>query len=99
MPDLPTGRDLRRLAHELEGALERSADDAIEWLASPSGQRLRALAARGLVLAAPAILQHPVFRTTPLGRLVRLVGTTAAIAKLADLIRDWEPAPMARAKS
>ncbi|HEX6330186.1 MAG TPA: hypothetical protein VF129_02700 [Actinomycetota bacterium] len=99
MPDLPTGRDLRRLARELEDALERSADDALAWLASPSGQRFRAFAARGLALAAPAILHHPVFRTTPLGRLVRMVGTTAAIAKLADLIRDWEPAPLARAKS
>ena len=39
-------------------------------------RRVRAVAARTLVLAAPAILQHPVFRTTPLGRVVRPSLTT-----------------------
>jgi ribose/xylose/arabinose/galactoside ABC-type transport system permease subunit len=94
MVDLPDGQDLRRMVRELESALGRSTDDALAWLASPQGRRLRALAARGLVLAAPVLLRHPVFSRTPAGRLLRLVGTTAAVAKLAEVIRDWEPVPL-----
>jgi hypothetical protein len=84
--------EVASLARELEDALVRGVDDARAWLASERGRRYRAYAARALVLTAPLILRHPVFRT-PLGRLVQVAGGAALIAKVADLIRDWEPAP------
>jgi hypothetical protein len=39
------------------------------------------------------ILRHPFFRT-PLGRVVELAGAAALVAKVADVIRDWEPGPV-----
>jgi hypothetical protein len=48
--------------------------------------------AAGLVLTTPLILRHPFFRTPP-GRLVQVVGGAALIAKAADALRDWDPAP------
>lgn len=91
---IPSRAELRVLAHELEEALARGADEARAWLASEQGRRYRAIAARALVLAAPAILRHPFFRT-PIGRLVEVAGGVALLAKVADLIRDWDPSPTA----
>ena len=82
--------DLRRLTRDLERALETGTDQAKAWLDSPDGRRYRAYAAQALVLAAPVILRHPFFKT-PVGRLVELAGGAALLAKVADLIRDWEP--------
>lgn len=90
---VPSAAELRDLARELEDALARGAGEARAWLASEQGRRYRAIAARALVLAAPAILRHPFFRT-PVGRLVQVAGGAALLAKVADLIRDWEPAPV-----
>jgi len=84
--------DLKRLVNELEEAVVAGVDATKTWLDSPSGRRYRALAARGLVLAAPAILKHPFFRT-PVGRLIQIGGGAALVTKVADAIRDWEPAP------
>jgi hypothetical protein len=91
---IPSRAELRVLAQELEEALARGADEARAWLASEQGRRYRAIAARALVLAAPAILRHPFFRT-PVGRLVEVAGGVALLAKVADLIRDWDPSPTA----
>lgn len=88
----PSATELRALLREAEDALARGVDEAQAWLASEQGRRYRAIAARALVLAAPAILRHPFFRT-PAGRLVQLAGGAALVAKVADLIRDWEPSP------
>jgi hypothetical protein len=87
---LPSARTVRRWAAELEQALERGADDARAWLATPQGRRLRTLAAQALVLTAPLILRHPFFKT-PAGRLVEVAGGAALLVKLAELMRDWEP--------
>lgn len=91
---IPSRAELRVLAQELENALARGADEARAWLASEQGRRYRAIAARALVLAAPAILRHPFFRT-PVGRLVEVAGGVALLAKVADLIREWDPSPTA----
>jgi len=91
---IPSRAELRVLAQELENAFARGADEARAWLASEQGRRYRAIAARALVLAAPAILRHPFFRT-PVGRLVEVAGGVALLAKVADLIRDWDPSPTA----
>jgi hypothetical protein len=79
---IPSRAELRVLVQEIEDALARGADDARAWLASEQGRRYRAIAARALVLAAPAILRHPFFRT-PVGRLVEVAGGVALLAKVA----------------
>jgi hypothetical protein len=91
MPITPRPPDLRRLVRELEEALAAGTEQAVAWLDSPNGRRYRAYAARALVLAAPAILKHPFFKT-PLGRVVELAGGAALLAKVADVVRDWQPA-------
>jgi hypothetical protein len=77
--------------------LEQEARDVLEgvraYLASPEGQRVRAGVAAGLIVAAPFVSRLPVFRATPLGRLIGFAGGAALIVKVADLIRDWEPRP------
>lgn len=89
-PRLPTTRELRRWATEFEQALERGADEARAWLATPQGRRLRALAAQAIIVTAPAVLRHPFFKT-PAGRLVQAAGGAALLVKVAELLRDWEP--------
>ena len=79
------------MARELEASLERGADQARAWLVSEQGRRYRAYAAGVLVLVAPAIMKHPIFRT-PLGRIVQVAGGAALLKRVADLIQDWEPA-------
>jgi len=77
---------------ELEEALERGADEARAWLATPQGRRLRAIAAQAIIVTAPLVLRHPFFKT-PIGRLVQVTGGAALLVRLAELLRDWEPEP------
>ena len=84
--------ELGQLLGSLGDAVERGADQTRAFLATPTGRRVRTLAASGLLLATPMILRHPFFRT-PLGRAIELGGAAALIAKGAEVIRDWEPAP------
>jgi hypothetical protein len=88
----PSTTELRDLARQAEEAFEQGVDEARAWLVSEQGRRYRGLVARALVLAAPAILRHPFFKT-PLGKVVELAGGVALLIKVADLIRDWEPSP------
>jgi hypothetical protein len=83
---------LQRLWYSFEDAVNRGADETLEFLASPAGIRLRAILASGLVLATPMIMKHPFFRT-PVGRVIQIGGAAALLAKAADALRDWEPAP------
>jgi hypothetical protein len=83
--------ELRALARELENAIDQGVDEARAWLASEQGRRYRAIAARLLILAAPLVVRHPIFKT-PLGRVVQIAGGATLIVKVAELLRDWEPA-------
>ena len=85
-------QELRGLWAAFENAVNRGADETLEFLASPAGMRLRAIVASGLVLATPMIMKHPFFRT-PVGRVIQLGGAAALVAKAADALRDWEPPP------
>ena len=69
-------------------------EDVRVFLASPEGQRYRRMVATGLIAAAPLISRLPMFRATPLGRIVGLAGGAALIVKAAEMIRDWEPRPV-----
>ena len=95
MTALPTVRQLRRWVGELDTALGRGADEARLWLATPTGRRVRALAAQLLIVSAPLVLRHPFFKT-PVGRLVELAGGAALLIKAAEIVRDWEPDPLGR---
>jgi hypothetical protein len=82
--------ELRALARQVDAAIDEGIDEARAWLASEQGRRYRAIAARGLILAAPLIVRHPVFRT-PVGRIVQIAGGATLIVKVAERLRDWEP--------
>lgn len=90
---LPSTRELRRWFVEAERALDRGIDEAEAWLATPTGRRVRGLAAKLLIASAPLVLQHPFFKT-PVGRLVQVAGGAALLVKVAEAIRDWEPEPI-----
>jgi hypothetical protein len=96
--DEMASRDLRRLWYSFEDAVNRGADETIEFLASPAGIRLRGILAGGLVLATPMIMKHPFFRT-PVGRVIQIGGAAALLAKAADTLRDWEPTPPSARRS
>jgi hypothetical protein len=91
-------QDVRRLWNAFEDAVNRGADETLEFLASPAGIRLRAILASGLVLATPMIMKHPFFRT-PVGRVIQIGGAAALLAKAADALRDWEPTPPSTRRS
>jgi hypothetical protein len=73
-------------------AVDEGLDQTMTFLVSPTGRTVRAVVATGLVLATPVVLRHPFFRT-PVGRLIEVAGAAALIAKSAEVIREWEPAP------
>src|SRR5262245_18375274 len=85
-------QDVRRPWYAFEDAVNRGSDETFHFLASPAGTRFRAILAGGLVLATPMIMKHPFFRT-PVGRVIQIGGAAALLAKAADALRDWEPAP------
>jgi len=88
-PTIPSRRDLARWARELQ-ALDRGADEARAWLATPQGRRFRVVVAQALIVSTPVILRHPIFKT-PAGRLLEVAGGAALLVKVAELLRDWEP--------
>jgi len=92
MVETMASREIRRAWQAFEEAVNRGADETLEFLASPAGVRLRTIAASGLLLATPMIMRHPFFRT-PVGRVIQIGGAAALLAKAADALRDWEPAP------
>lgn len=89
-PTIPSRRDLASWTREFQHALDRGTDEARAWLGSPQGQRFRIVVAQALIVSAPVILRHPIFKT-PAGRLIEVAGGAALLVKLAELLRGWEP--------
>lgn len=75
-------------------AVDEGIEQTVMFLGSPTGKTVRTVVATSLVLATPMILKHPFFKT-PFGRVIEVAGAAALIAKGAEIIRDWEPAPPA----
>ena len=69
-----------------------SVEDIRRFLASDAGIRLRRLLAAGAVISAPALFRLPLIRRYPLLRALEMVGGAALIVKLAEQLRDWDPA-------
>jgi hypothetical protein len=89
--DVSTSSEFDRVRQKVGRAVDEGIDQTVTFLGSPRGKTVRAIVATGLVLATPAILKHPFFKT-PFGRVVEVAGAAALIAKGAEIIRDWEPA-------
>jgi len=80
------------LIEELGRRLERGIEDVRAYLASPEGQELRRRIAQVAVIAAPLLFRMRFFRASPVGRVLGLVGGAALLVKMAEALRDWEPA-------
>ncbi len=79
------------LLDELSRRLSRSLTELREFLASPEGQELRKRIAQVAIIAAPLLFRMRFFRSSPIGRVLGLVGGAALVVKLAEALRDWDP--------
>ena len=72
-----------------------TATDVVEtsraYLASEEGRELRHRVAAAIILAAPLVSELPMWRRTPLARLLRAASVTTLLVKGAEWIRDWDP--------
>ncbi len=72
-----------------------AATDVVEssraYLASEEGRELRQRIAAAVILAAPLLSELPMWRRTPVARLLRAASVTTLLVKGAEWIRDWEP--------
>jgi len=75
---------------ELSDRANVSLDELLAFLDSPTGRRLRRMLATGMIVSVPLVMRLPGLRRSPLGRAVELVGGTALVVRLAEIIRDWE---------
>lgn len=79
------------LLDELARRLSEGLRELKAYLASPEGQELRKQVARVAIIATPLLFRMRFFRTSPVGRVLGLVGGAALVVKLAEALRDWEP--------
>lgn len=79
----------------IDNVLE-TATDVVEtsraYLASEEGREMRQKVAAAIILAAPLLTELPVWRRSPVARLVRAASVTTLLVKGAEWLRDWEPA-------
>lgn len=79
------------LLDELARRLSEGVQELRAYLASPEGQELRKQVARFAIIATPLLFRMRFFRTSPVGRVLGLVGGAALVVKLAEALRDWQP--------
>jgi hypothetical protein len=79
---------LQRIGDRVEVTIQEVED----FLDSPAGRRLRHLLAAGAIAAAPLMFRLPAFKRYPLLRGLELLGGAALVIRLAEALRDWEPA-------
>ena len=77
----------------LPETIARARRDALQFLASPAGERWRRRAAWVLVVALPLAFRIPVLRKHWALRFLELAGGAAILVKLGQAVRDWEPSP------
>jgi hypothetical protein len=76
--------------HEIAERAEITVDELLEFLDSPTGQRLRNALAMGMIVTVPVIMRIPGLKRSPIGRLVEFAGGAAIVMKIAEVVRDWE---------
>jgi len=69
-----------------------SFDSLREYLASPSGRRMRRVVGTALILGSPLLFRMPGLRRHWALRLAELAGGAALLVALGERLRDWEPA-------
>ncbi|HEX2030840.1 MAG TPA: hypothetical protein VHL78_05495 [Actinomycetota bacterium] len=84
--------EVSRMLDELQERVSGGVDDLRRYLASPEGRQLRQRVAQVLIFTAPFVFRFGPFKASRVGRLVALLGGTAVVVKLAEALRDWEPA-------
>jgi hypothetical protein len=82
-----------RAVEEVLDAAGEAAEATRTYLASAEGRELRRKVATAVIVGLPLASELPVFRRTPLGRLVRTAALGALVIKGAEWLRDWEPGP------
>ena len=82
---------LSRAVEDVLDAAGEAAEAARNYLASEDGRELRRKVATAVIVGMPLVSEIPVFRRTPLGRLVRTAALGALVIKGAEWLRDWEP--------
>ena len=75
----------------LPETIRRARQDALRFLASPTGERWRRRAAWVLIAALPLAFRIPVLRRHWAIRFLELAGGAAILVKLGQAVRDWEP--------
>jgi hypothetical protein len=78
----------------LPKAIGRRREQALQFLASPAGERWRHRAAWVLVVALPLVFRIPALRRHWALRLLELAGGAAVLVKLGQAVRDWQPSPI-----
>jgi hypothetical protein len=90
-------RDVVQSKQNLIDSVLETATDVVEssraYLASEEGRELRQKVAAAIILAAPVLSELPMWRRTPVARLIRAASVTTLLVKGAEWIRDWEPSP------
>jgi hypothetical protein len=81
------GVDIRALPE----TIGRRRREALQFLATPAGERWRDRAAWVLVVALPLAFRIPVLRKHWALRFLELAGGAAILVKLGQAVRDWEP--------
>jgi hypothetical protein len=76
-----------------------AADEVLEFLDSPAGQRLRRVLAGAVIVSVPLIMRVPGLRRSPLGRLVAVTGGSAILIGIAEAIRDWERSDASKSRA
>lgn len=69
-----------------------SVEEIQRFLASDAGRRYRRAVGAGIAITAPLLFKIPGFRRHPLLRWVEVLGGVALVVRLAEALRDWEPA-------
>lgn len=90
------GATVTRALDRVQRGVDRGADAARVYLASPEGRRLRRRVAQVVIVAAPMVARSRLVRATWIGRVAGVAGAAGLAVKLAEALRDWDPAPDAR---
>jgi hypothetical protein len=83
----------------VRGAATDLSGRALAYLASPAARRTRRALATVVILGAPALFRMPVLRRRRVVRLLEMAGGVALTVRLAERLRDWEPAAPARERA
>ena len=81
--------DMQRFSEIAERA-NMTLDELMTFLDSPTGRRVRHMVATGMIVSVPFVMRLPGLRRSGLGRAIELVGGTALVVRLAEVVRDWE---------